>query len=162
MMIIMIMMINFSIMFIFMKHPISLGMILLFQTIMTALLMNSLLMNAWFSYIMLLVMIGGLLILFIYMTSLVSNEKFKFNPLILMMNFIYFILMSMLYFTEKFNLTMVINTNPMLIYNLPMNFNKFLMSNTMIMLMMIIYLLIVMIAVVKISNFKSGPLRQKF
>nr|YP_010987569.1 NADH dehydrogenase subunit 6 [Anotylus hirtulus]WON65975.1 NADH dehydrogenase subunit 6 [Anotylus hirtulus] len=156
------MMINFCITFIFMKHPISLGLILLLQTILTSMLMNSLIMNAWFSYIMLLIMIGGLLILFIYMTSLMANEKFKFNPLILFMNLGYLLIIMMIYFIDKFNYTLLVNSTSMFMYNLNMNFNKFLMSNSMIMLIMIIYLLMVMIAVVKISSFKSGPLRQKF
>nr|WON66092.1 NADH dehydrogenase subunit 6 [Anotylus sp. 'Oxytelopsis' 1 HFZ-2023b] len=160
---IMFIMLSLSFIFIFMKHPISMGITLLLQTIMTALLMNMLLSNAWFSYIMLLIMIGGLLILFIYMTSLVANEKFKFNPLILIINIItMMILFIMNTLTDTFNLMMLNKSNLEFLLNLNTNFNKFLMSSTMIMLIMIIYLLIVMISVVKISNFKSGPLRQKF
>nr|AML25932.1 NADH dehydrogenase subunit 6 [Staphylinidae sp. BMNH 1274219] len=161
MMMIMLLMMNFSLMFMLMKHPISMGIILLIQTLLTALLMNYLLLNAWFSYIMMLIMIGGLLILFIYMTSLIANEKFKFNPIILFKTIIIMI-SSMMLINLKFNLFMYNKSNLMFNYYLNINFNKFLTSNSMLMLLMIIYLLMVLIAVVKISTLKSGPLRQKF
>nr|YP_010987686.1 NADH dehydrogenase subunit 6 [Platystethus arenarius]WON66118.1 NADH dehydrogenase subunit 6 [Platystethus arenarius] len=155
-------MVNFSIMFISCSHPISMGITLLIQTIFMALSMNMLLLTPWFSYILLLVMIGGLLILFIYMTSLMANEKFKFSPLMLMMNLATIITMIPLNFMDKFN-HMNMKNYLMFNYSLNLNFNKFIMMpSIMSMMILIIYLLMVLIAVVKISNFKSGPLRQKF
>nr|ARH53763.1 NADH dehydrogenase subunit 6 [Carpelimus fuliginosus] len=148
----MLLMINMSLTFMFLNHPISMGLLLLLQTLMTSISMNMILKNAWFSYILFLIMIGGLLIIFIYMTSLISNKKFKFSQKIFIMNLIIF----MLYFIEL----NTFNNN----YNMiQLNFNKYInTSSFFIMVSMIIYLLITMIAVVKITQFKSGALRQKF
>nr|YP_010987660.1 NADH dehydrogenase subunit 6 [Oxytelus tibetanus]WON66079.1 NADH dehydrogenase subunit 6 [Oxytelus tibetanus] len=159
---ILILMVNLSIMFLFSKHPITMGVILLMQTLMTCFLMNAILLNSWFSYILLLIMIGGLLILFIYMTSLVSNEKFKFSPFLLFMNLITMMIIMVSFMFDQFNMTLLNKSFTMMKYSLNMNFNKFLMPSYLTMIILIIYLLIVLIAVVKISSFKTGPLRQKF
>lgn len=111
---------------------------------------------------MLLVIIGGLLILFIYITRLVSNEKFKFNPIILFLNGIILIIILLINLNENFNFTLLNKPRIIFIYNLNNNFRKFITSNSIIIILIIIYLLITIIAVVKISTFKSGPLRQKF
>nr|AEP27708.1 NADH dehydrogenase subunit 6 [Platystomos albinus]ARH54582.1 NADH dehydrogenase subunit 6 [Platystomos albinus] len=151
---------TFSIMFIFLNHPLSLGFTLLIQTILIALfsgLMNS---NFWFSYILFLILIGGMMILFIYMTSIASNEKFSFN-------FNITLIFIIILFT-----VMVIdwNVNFLTIQNFPMNYssssldlslNKYINSYNIITFNLIInYLLITLIAVVNITKLMSGPLRQ--
>nr|YP_010127378.1 NADH dehydrogenase subunit 6 [Apomecyna saltator]QPO99874.1 NADH dehydrogenase subunit 6 [Apomecyna saltator] len=155
-----------SMSFMFLSHPLSFGLILLLQTLMVTLITGLLNLNFWFSFILFLVMIGGLLILFMYMTSVASNEKFKFsNKIMYMVMFI--ILMTLLFslmdqfFTNlnHFNLDMNnFNTTP----NFSKSLSKFInfpMNN--IFYMIIIYLLITMIMVTKITNIKAGPLRQK-
>nr|AXS65628.1 NADH dehydrogenase subunit 6 [Cucujoidea sp. 38 KM-2017] len=153
---------SMTLMFMFMKHPLSMGCILMIQTINISLMTGLMNLNFWYSYILFLVMVGGMLILFIYMTSIASNEKFKFNnklmsiPIItIMLNFS--LLMDQFYF----NLNIINETinNKILINNLSMMKYLNLPSN-MIYLMIIFYLLITMIAIVKITETKSGPLRQ--
>nr|QNP10094.1 NADH dehydrogenase subunit 6 [Ochthebius pilosus] len=149
--------------FLFMIHPLSMGMILLLQTIMITMITGFLNSNFWFSYILFLIMIGGMLVLFIYMTSIASNEKFKFNNKLMIMTMMMLIIMMLLMMTDKFNFIMnnfdynnYFNSNYLMLnkfYNTPSN---------LIMFMMIMYLFITLIAVVKITNFKLGPLRQKF
>nr|QZI86071.1 NADH dehydrogenase subunit 6 [Ischnobaenella hainana] len=60
----------------FMKHPLSMGINLIIQTFIistyTGLMMNSF----WMSYILIIMMMSGMLILFMYMASIASNEKF--------------------------------------------------------------------------------------
>nr|YP_010034222.1 NADH dehydrogenase subunit 6 [Monochamus sparsutus]QOW83761.1 NADH dehydrogenase subunit 6 [Monochamus sparsutus] len=154
-----------SLTFLFLSHPLSLGMILLMQTILIALITGLSNYNFWFSYIIFLVMIGGMLILFIYMTSVASNEKFKFSYKILLLAMMLMSLMIMiLLFIDSyyFNLNLInslINQN--LTYNYKFSMNKFLSwPMNLIFFFMIIYLLITLIMVVKITNIKSGPLRQ--
>nr|YP_009995451.1 NADH dehydrogenase subunit 6 [Ochthebius nobilis]QNP09880.1 NADH dehydrogenase subunit 6 [Ochthebius nobilis] len=165
-MILFLMLINIilSINFLFMIHPLSMGMILLLQTICITLITSFLNFNCWFSYILFLIMIGGMLVLFIYMTSVASNEKFKFNnKLMMMIMMLLMISMLLLMMTDKYNF--ILNN---------FNYNNYFKSNylmlskfyntpsNLIMFMMIMYLFITLIAVVKITNFKLGPLRQKF
>nr|QHD19775.1 NADH dehydrogenase subunit 6 [Rodolia quadrimaculata] len=143
---------------IFMKHPIMIGLIILMQTISIGWLIGSMNLNFWFSYILILITIGGLLVLFIYMTSLASNEKFN-------KNWIFFI---PLFFIFSF-----LNWNPPTYKNFltlesqHSNFN-FLLSkffnlpNSKIIWFIICYLLVTLIAVVNISKNKKNPLRQLY
>nr|YP_010443307.1 NADH dehydrogenase subunit 6 [Apogonia splendida]UTE83835.1 NADH dehydrogenase subunit 6 [Apogonia splendida] len=153
-----------SIMFIMMKHPLSMGMMLLLQTIATTMITSFFNHNTWYSYILFLIMVGGMLILFIYMTSVASNEKFKFSMKTLTMFFILiFSLLTLWYILNNF----FINMNNYNLESLSINSNysisltKFFNSPmNMILFLMIIYLLITLIAVVKITTLKKGPLRQ--
>nr|AXS66509.1 NADH dehydrogenase subunit 6 [Coleoptera sp. 26 KM-2017] len=154
-----------TLMFLFMKHPLSMGMILLMQTIIISLMTGNFCVNFWFSYIIFLIMIGGMLILFIYMTSIASNEKFKMNFKFIFLFSIMFI-MLMLNFNNQFNFLLnlntltsdMINNNQVLILNF--SFVKYTtMPMLLILMFMIIYLFFALIAVVKISNLNMGPLR---
>nr|AML26004.1 NADH dehydrogenase subunit 6 [Staphylinidae sp. BMNH 1274240] len=150
-----------SMMFIFMNHPLSMGLILLMQTTLIALITGNLCMNFWFSYILFLIMIGGMLILFIYMTSIASNEKFKFSYSHIMF-FIPAMLIMMYMISINKEYLFTFNNNLNISNNFDLNLNKYInFPSNIIMIMMIIYLLITLIAIVKITNFKSGPLRQK-
>nr|WIL79807.1 NADH dehydrogenase subunit 6 [Neohydnus sinensis] len=155
-----------SIAALFLSHPMSLGLILLIQTISLSLIINFLNFNFWFSYILFLVMIGGMLILFTYMTSVASNEKFMFNNKIIMLFLIWFmmnifsIMIDFSFIDIIFNNNETLKLSNNLMFNLSMN-KYFNFPNLSIFYITIIYLLITLIAVVKISNFNMGPLRQK-
>nr|ADO60632.1 NADH dehydrogenase subunit 6 [Oedemera virescens] len=153
-----------SMIFIMLTHPLSMGLILLIQTIIISMMTGNMTPNFWFSYILFLILIGGMLILFIYMTSIASNEKFKMNSLMTMMillplivilssNFIYF--NPLTYITNEkmnlFNSLNLISTSIMKYLNMPSSY---------ILMFMIIYLLLTLIVTVKITNFSKGPLRQ--
>nr|APX40197.1 NADH dehydrogenase subunit 6 [Smaragdina rufimana] len=162
-----IMLIMSSIMFCLMNHPLTLGLVLLAQTILIALSSGSMNMNFWFSYIVFLIMIGGMLVLFTYMTSIASNEKFSFSYL----TFIIIALMmtmsmaiwfmdpltpySLMEMAELKSFTFVKNSD--LFMNKYMNY-----PHSMIYLLMVIYLLITLIAIVKITMKMKSPLRQNF
>nr|ALO70701.1 NADH deshydrogenase subunit 6 [Medon apicalis] len=154
----------FSMMFFLMNHPLSMGMILLSQTIMTSLISGMLYMNFWFSYILFLIMIGGMLVLFIYMTSIASNEIFKFSmKIMIMMSMLMMLTMFMIYYMDIFNNTYLNLNNTMIENYMNLSLNKFInYPSNFILFLMIIYLFITLIAVVKITNMNSGPLRQKF
>nr|ARH53971.1 NADH dehydrogenase subunit 6 [Orsodacne cerasi] len=160
-------MLMLSFMFMFLNHPLSFGMILLLQTMLISLISGLMNYNYWFSYILFLIMVGGMLILFIYMTSIASNEKFKFS---IKLSFLY---MAMIIFMMMMFMIDLYFTNfPMMTYDTIMQnsmlSNKFSMNkymnfpSNMIMYMIIIYLFISLIMVVKITNIQYGPLRQKF
>jgi NADH-ubiquinone oxidoreductase chain 6 len=55
------------------------GLVLLIQTLIVALLTGVLASSFWFSYILFLVFLGGMLVLFIYVTRLASNEMFSIS-----------------------------------------------------------------------------------
>nr|UYG49036.1 NADH dehydrogenase subunit 6 [Abscondita chinensis] len=156
-------MITLSISFMLVSHPLSMGMILLTQTLMIAMWTGFMSMNFWYSYILFIVMVGGMLILFIYMTSVASNEKFLYSKLMTMMMIIMFMALIIIKKDQLFMSMNSMNYDLMAKNNLTfkMSLNKFIMYPMMIMsLTIIIYLLIALIAVSKITNVKNGPLRK--
>nr|QEJ81388.1 NADH dehydrogenase subunit 6 [Pyrocoelia pygidialis] len=153
-------------MFLFMEHPMSMGLILLAQTTLISMYTSIMGINSWFSYILFLVMIGGMLVLFTYMTSVASNEMFKHSNILMTtlmitsLGFIFIMMKkkSILYY-------FLFNNIDSLSFKAQENFSiilvKYLSFPTMfIWMMLIIYLLITMIGVVKITMIKYGPLRQ--
>nr|ATC73018.1 NADH dehydrogenase subunit 6 [Balclutha sp. EMHAU-2015-Zz052711] len=141
----------------FMKTPMSLGVMLMIQTFICSIFMSKILSSSWVPMVMFLMLIGGLLILFMYMSSIASNEKFKLN-----FNFFYLIFIMLLPIDELF-FDVQINSNLVIFmsldsYSMSKIYNK---GGFMITLFMFCYLLLTMIAVTKIVKVYSGPLRSK-
>nr|WNX95662.1 NADH dehydrogenase subunit 6 [Chlaenius rufifemoratus bimaculatus] len=162
-----------TITFIFLNHPLSMGLILLIQTLLVSMISGLFSYSYWYSYILFLVMIGGMLVLFMYMTSLASNEMFNFSTkistfiiLMMLLTFMSLLLMDYMMINPLFK-----NSNTMEMLNeLIMFKNENLLSlnmiyntpNNMITIMLVNYLFLTLIAVVKITDINNGPLRQKF
>nr|UDU84901.1 NADH dehydrogenase subunit 6 [Olethreutes sp. 2019HN00063] len=164
------MMMMSSMMF-FLTHPLSMGMMILIQTTFICLLTGMLINTYWFSYILFLTFLGGLLVLFIYVSSIASNELFKnnffFSKIILfnfslIMIFSFFFIYNLNWMNFNFNDEMNNFFNLNLFFNNEnkINLSKLYNNQTfLMMMMMIIYLFITLIAVVKITNIFFGPLR---
>nr|YP_008081149.1 NADH dehydrogenase subunit 6 [Thyridosmylus langii]AGH27226.1 NADH dehydrogenase subunit 6 [Thyridosmylus langii] len=161
-----------SISFLSMKHPLSMGLMLLIQTILVSIICGFMSNSFWFAYILFLVMIGGMLVLFIYMTSLASNELFNFS----LNNFLFFVFIWMnsmifIFFLDKnflflinqdmniFNETINITLNFENQFNLTKLYNNPTMNLT---IMLINYLLLCLIIVINITKKNFGPLRSNF
>lgn len=125
----------------------------------------------WFSYILFLIFLGGLLVLFIYVTSLASNEIFSFSSKIFILRlrlflfniFIFTFLDISLFINYLINYeTQIIELIRLLtpensfilnkLYNYPIN---------IITIILIVYLFLTLIAAVKITTIFEGPLRPK-
>nr|WAB70252.1 NADH dehydrogenase subunit 6 [Athyma cama] len=165
-----ILLISISIFLYFINHPLAMGLLILIQTLITCLISGTLINTYWFSYILFLVFLGGLLVLFIYVSSVASNELFKIQ-LIMKFSFIYILFIMFFSFFFKNNLNwmnfflndeMINLFNSTLFFNNEYNFNLSKLYNNQnfwMMIMMIIYLFITLIAIVKITNIFFGPLR---
>nr|YP_010988559.1 NADH dehydrogenase subunit 6 [Medeopteryx maehongsonensis]WOR80703.1 NADH dehydrogenase subunit 6 [Medeopteryx maehongsonensis] len=159
------MMLTMTIMFMFISHPLSMGMILLIQTLLISMWTGFMSMNFWYSYILFIVMVGGMLILFIYMTSVASNEKFSFSKINMLITMTMSLIIIITMMTDNiYNVMNSMNSDLLMYKNLisfKLSLNKFIMYPMMMMsLTLIIYLLITLIAVSKITNIQSGPLRK--
>nr|YP_010516636.1 NADH dehydrogenase subunit 6 [Hulodes caranea]UXN44137.1 NADH dehydrogenase subunit 6 [Hulodes caranea] len=160
-----------SIFMMFLNNPLSMGLMILMQTLLMCLLSGMLIKTYWFSYILFLTFMGGLLVLFIYVSSIASNELFKpsFNTKLFIMFFFFILIFStFLWFDNLYWMNFSLNSDMNNFFSLNMfinNDNKINLSKLynnqtfMIMLMLIIYLFITLIAVVKITNIFYGPLR---
>nr|UQJ75180.1 NADH dehydrogenase subunit 6 [Marginitermes cactiphagus] len=150
-----------STMFTQMTHPLAMGMILLLQTMMMCLISGMMHQSFWFQYILFMVFVGGMLVLFIYVASLASNEMFSLSTKMTTVTAI----MTIAFLTIKDWTTM--NSKEMTIYN-PMTENEITTltmklynhPNGWMTIIMALYLLMTLIVVVKITNLPKGPLRQ--
>nr|WRK21398.1 NADH dehydrogenase subunit 6 [Acinopterus sp.] len=140
----------------FLKAPMSMGLALLMQTILISILTAKVMQTSWMAMIMFLMMVGGLLILFMYMSSISSNEKFK--PSIKLMITLMLIMVPM----EEMILSNQMETfNENTFNELPQiskMYNKLSNNVTWIMFM---YLFLAMISVTKLVSIHKGPLRAK-
>nr|YP_009045205.1 NADH dehydrogenase subunit 6 [Athyma kasa]AHA03530.1 NADH dehydrogenase subunit 6 [Athyma kasa] len=165
-----ILLISISIFLYFINHPLAMGLLILTQTLLTCLISGMLINTYWFSYILFLIFLGGLLVLFIYVSSVASNELFKIH-LISKFSFIYilFIMFFSIFFKNNltwmnffFNDEMINLFNSTLFFNNEYNFNLSKLYNNQnfwMVIMLIVYLFITLIAIVKITNIFFGPLR---
>nr|YP_009526488.1 NADH dehydrogenase subunit 6 [Hycleus cichorii]ATP06052.1 NADH dehydrogenase subunit 6 [Hycleus cichorii] len=154
-----------SILFMFMNHPLSLGMILLLQTTIISLISGQICLNYWFSYILFLILIGGMLILFIYMTSIASNEKFNVKIQIFLFMAVAMFSGFLVSYYNQYTQDSYIKNELVSMETLHLNFSmiKFIsFPMNLILLFMIIYLFLALIAIVKIIDRKQGPLRPKY
>uniref|UniRef100_UPI003002F11E NADH dehydrogenase subunit 6 n=1 Tax=Theopropus sinecus TaxID=2908872 RepID=UPI003002F11E len=157
-------MLTLSIIFLALDHPLSMGLILFTQTICMCLISGLMSLSFWFSYILLLIYLGGMLILFMYITSLASNEMFLYsNKILLLIIFFPIIFMSIYYLNLNYYMNLHENMENSLTLN--MMTNNFLMKMynqpiNMILIFIAAYLFLTLIAVVKIINIFKGPLRQ--
>nr|YP_010579439.1 NADH dehydrogenase subunit 6 [Lepidurus couesii]UNY33521.1 NADH dehydrogenase subunit 6 [Lepidurus couesii] len=149
-----------SFLFMTLTHPLSMGLSLMMQSILICLLSGTLFMNYWFSYTLFLIFLGGLLVLFIYISSLASNELFNFNPNMLIVGAI--ISMTLIYIY----LCLENSSNNLLAHTWVglTSYKMFLMKiyNPLLfqMIMFLIsYLLLCLLVVVNITKFDNSPLR---
>nr|QIV24702.1 NADH dehydrogenase subunit 6 [Enneaphyllus aeneipennis] len=150
--------------FLFLQHPLSFGLILMIQTILIALMTGLLNYNYWFSYMLFLIMVGGMLVLFMYMTSIASNEKFKLSPKMFFFIMITAIFSFSFMMMDTFLINMDLFTydleNQEIFMESKKSLNKYFNEpSSMILIMIISYLLITLIMVVKITKIEYGPLR---
>jgi membrane-associated HD superfamily phosphohydrolase len=131
-------------------HPISLGIILIFYSLLMGVATITF-RTPWFFYLLVLVFLGGVIILIIYIRTLAANEKFiapksfnLFAPV--------FIIFIRIFFINNYNYTLKSSFNTRILINL------YEYSNRRISIFLITYLLITMVCVVKLVKFERGPL----
>ncbi|NP_872451.1 NADH dehydrogenase subunit 6 (mitochondrion) [Portunus trituberculatus] len=153
-----------SILFTRLSHPLSMGLTLLIQTIFISLTAGLSTYSYWFSYILFMIFLGGMLVLFIYVTSLASNEPFFFSWSALSFSLILlFMLLTLTFFWDSLmgpTMTQLplssFSLNSSNIFIISWIYSSNLMNFT---LYIILYLLLTLVVVVKITNLFKGPFR---
>nr|QAX91204.1 NADH dehydrogenase subunit 6 [Parrhinotermes aequalis] len=149
-----------SLMFTQTKHPMAMGLILLTQTTLMCLISGTMYKSFWFSYILFMIMIGGMLVLFMYMTSIASNEMFSPSNKMIMIITVMCPPISIMMFNPTNNKEMsTFNTmteNEVTSSTMPM-YEQTTGNMTTLLAM---YMLLTLIVVVKMININWGPLRQ--
>uniref|UniRef100_UPI0030FE391B NADH dehydrogenase subunit 6 n=1 Tax=Sphingonotus salinus TaxID=319241 RepID=UPI0030FE391B len=155
--------------FIKLNHPMSMMLVIIMQTTLIGMMTGSMMESFWLSYIMFLTFLGGMMVLFIYITSIASNEMFNIKLTNVMLTIITIMVMTvMLFNTEKIMFTEIIKNTETMNMKFMINFQEMTMSlaklynnpTLIITIMMMIYLFIALLAVVKINNINQGPIRK--
>nr|AKE36798.1 NADH dehydrogenase subunit 6 [Rubiconia intermedia] len=149
-------MMTLSLTLMFLNHPLSMGLILILQTIMTSMIIGYMLTSFLFSYILIIIMLSGALVLFIYMASLASNEKFKVSTNMAVMSLLMLMIMMIMNYNNK-----IYPLNSLQYEETASLIKIFNTMTSQITIMAIIYLLLTMIVVSNVAKVNQGPLRMK-
>nr|YP_009513837.1 NADH dehydrogenase subunit 6 [Pseudoniphargus stocki]AXH38228.1 NADH dehydrogenase subunit 6 [Pseudoniphargus stocki] len=153
--------ITLSMMFLVQSPPLLLSLVIILQTIILASIISMYTMTSWFSFMLLMIYLSGMMIVFIYVSSMASNELFQLNT-------------SHSYYFSFFLVTFMALSGPHIsppsnnmnlldlsLLQIPITktmkmYSKSLFTMT---ILLIIYLLLTMIMVVKTTSFSEGPMR---
>nr|YP_010329477.1 NADH dehydrogenase subunit 6 [Haemaphysalis colasbelcouri]UNO54012.1 NADH dehydrogenase subunit 6 [Haemaphysalis colasbelcouri] len=127
-----------------MSHPMMMLMSIMLLTLFLSMTFYYCSQLAIVSMIMILLILGGMLVIFMYMISLCPNKKINFNKNSIIMGLI-ILMTSKNFFLMKFEIS---------------NFIKMYSNNSMnLLLLMMMYLIISLTVVMKISNSNQMPVK---
>nr|AHA52497.1 NADH dehydrogenase subunit 6 [Cardiochiles fuscipennis] len=150
-------------------HPFNLCLFLIIYVILVCIKMNYLIANFWYSYILFLIMIGGVMVLFMYFTSISSNEEFFFNYKyilywLLKMFFFFIVCLCSMFYIFKFSLS--VDNYEILSFINSLSEQKFSLKNLYMNVtmdknfFMMIYLFLTMTCSILICTIFKIPMRQ--
>nr|YP_009739803.1 NADH dehydrogenase subunit 6 [Stygobromus allegheniensis]QIC54428.1 NADH dehydrogenase subunit 6 [Stygobromus allegheniensis] len=151
--------------FIFLWHPLGMTAMIILQALAIAINLYTYTQTSWFTYILIMTFLSGMMIIFAYISSIVPNETmtkmpFFFSASVMATSVIALLLLfSQTMTSDFFNLPLVMTS---LYDSATATIFKIFKTNTnTLAIILISYLLVVLIMVVKITAFNSGPLRSK-
>jgi len=158
--------ISTSLLFTQLFHPLAIGLALLFQTVLICCTTGLSNLSFWFSYILFLIFLGGILVLFIYVTSLASNEIFSpslvtlFSISTISATGFLFLFLDPIFFSQ--NILLKISTfvkDFCYSSDVELVATIYNSTNINITIFIVFYLLLTLIVVVKVTGNFFGPLR---
>ena len=139
----------------FLSHPLAIGLNLLFSTFLISLIIGVGGASYWISYTLTLILSGGLLVLFVYVSLLASNERFQNRwARTLLFTFSVALVLALRFKTDSGSAGAI---NLSFEYLLRSLYNRELYRLT---LFVILYLLITLLVVVFNTKKNSYPLRR--
>nr|YP_009236622.1 NADH dehydrogenase subunit 6 [Hormaphis betulae]AMJ17087.1 NADH dehydrogenase subunit 6 [Hormaphis betulae]QNO35887.1 NADH dehydrogenase subunit 6 [Hormaphis betulae] len=146
-----------------MKSPLKSNLIILLQAISLTLMMNLINKTSWISFMIFILYVGGLMIIFLYISSIAFNEinvnKNNYKSLItkLMLTFMSFMLINHLFNWENQNYENNLNFEDNFYF-----MNMFMMPNNLMIYFIMLILFFMLILIIWLLKNKKGPIRQKF
>nr|AVW86181.1 NADH dehydrogenase subunit 6 [Eulepethus nanhaiensis] len=136
------------------NSPLSIGLWVLLLALMVA-ISTSFIFPSWFAFIIFLIYIGGMLVMFSYFTALTPNQPLEMKKMCISLILTLFLIMMILFSSPILNTLLstqwTSSSNPISIL--------FTSYNTTLLLFLASILFLALVAVVKITNLPSGPLR---
>nr|YP_010535503.1 NADH dehydrogenase subunit 6 [Alectorobius cerradoensis]UYB78246.1 NADH dehydrogenase subunit 6 [Alectorobius cerradoensis]UYB78259.1 NADH dehydrogenase subunit 6 [Alectorobius cerradoensis] len=131
--------------FIFSSHPIMLIMIMILMTLILNMYMYMYMKFSWFILMITLLILGGLLVIFLYITSLTPNKKFTFKKT-------FFITIPMILFLKINQMTTQPNSNLQIL-------TLFSPTPLIMMSFILIYLMLTLISIMMMIKSTTAPLK---
>nr|YP_009328079.1 NADH dehydrogenase subunit 6 [Euborellia arcanum]APD14853.1 NADH dehydrogenase subunit 6 [Euborellia arcanum] len=151
-----------SVLFLTGGHPLSMGLMLLFQTCLIPLILGLYMHFFWASYVLFLVFLGGVLVMYMYVVSLASNEVFYQKKFSLLLSLVMggVVGLMMMYMNDLNGVSLeLFDYSGGGYYSLVSVMSMYCYPVCYLTLFLAIYLLLVLISVVKVVDLGGGPLR---
>nr|QQQ88682.1 NADH dehydrogenase subunit 6 [Hyalella kochi] len=146
-------------MFTMVSSPLGLGIIVIIFSFFISMSMSLLCVTSWFSLLLFMLFLSGMMIIFVYICSLASNENYFYSISVGYLMLLFSLLLLIYPDTNKLMTISSMNYTEMdsavLMYKV-YSFNTYMFA-----VVLIIYLLITLLAVVKLSVISESPLRSK-
>nr|YP_009400253.1 NADH dehydrogenase subunit 6 [Nurudea ibofushi]ARW70253.1 NADH dehydrogenase subunit 6 [Nurudea ibofushi] len=143
------------------KSPLKSNLMILFQSITLTMMINLINKTSWISFMIFILYIGGLMIIFLYISSIAFNEinnnkkkTYLIKIILLTFLFTYWLNSSMLLENFKFNNNYLFEDNFYLM-------NMFNYPNNLMIYFIMLILFIMLIMIIWMLKFNKGPIRQK-
>nr|UYB78441.1 NADH dehydrogenase subunit 6 [Alectorobius microlophi] len=130
--------------FISSSHPMMMIMIMILSTLILNFYMYLYMKYSWFILMITLLILGGLLVIFLYITSLTPNKKFNFNKT--------FIIMIPLILVLKFEQIMNPSISHQILY-------LFTPLSLILLMLTIMYLMLTLISIMRIIKSSMAPMK---
>uniref|UniRef100_A0AB39AH94 NADH dehydrogenase subunit 6 n=1 Tax=Uroleucon sp. TaxID=2939227 RepID=A0AB39AH94_9HEMI len=144
-----------------MKSPISSNLIILIQTMTLTLMINLINKTAWISFMIFILYIGGLMIIFLYISSIAFNElniNKNYKNLIFK---IFFLSLMLLMFKLSMNIENMNYENKFIFEDNFYLLNMFIMPNNLMIYLIMFILFFMLILIIWMLKINKGPIRQK-
>nr|YP_008757725.1 NADH dehydrogenase subunit 6 [Cavariella salicicola]AGF93742.1 NADH dehydrogenase subunit 6 [Cavariella salicicola] len=150
-----------AIMLTMMKSPLSSNLIILIQTMTLTMMINLINKTAWISFMIFILYIGGLMIIFLYISSIAFNElniNKNYKNMIFKLSLI---ILMMMYMKMSFNMENLNYENKFIFEDNFYFLNMFMMPNNLMIYMIMMILFFMLILIIWLLKINKGPIRQK-
>nr|AKM69975.1 NADH dehydrogenase subunit 6 [Thripsaphis sp. YW-2015] len=152
----------FSMMLTSMKSPLNSNLIILCQSISLTMMINLINKTSWISFMLFILYIGGLMIIFLYISSIAFNEfnyTKNFKKIIMKLILILLLIFNL---SKQFSLENFKFENNFMFEDNFYLINLFMMPNNLIMYFIMFILFFMLILIIWMLKNNKGPIRQKF
>nr|YP_010710168.1 NADH dehydrogenase subunit 6 [Lipaphis pseudobrassicae]WCS41468.1 NADH dehydrogenase subunit 6 [Lipaphis pseudobrassicae] len=144
-----------------MKSPISSNLIILLQTMTLTMMINLINKTSWISFMIFILYIGGLMIIFLYISSIAFNElniNKNFKNILLKL---ILITLMLIYLKMSLNLDNMMYENKFMFEDNYYFLNMFMLPNNLMIYMIMFILFFMLILIIWMLKINKGPIRQK-
>nr|YP_010414156.1 NADH dehydrogenase subunit 6 [Acyrthosiphon caraganae]URQ84752.1 NADH dehydrogenase subunit 6 [Acyrthosiphon caraganae] len=150
-----------AIMLTMMKSPISSNLIILIQTMTLTMMINLINKTAWISFMVFILYIGGLMIIFLYISSIAFNELNISKNYKNMIYKIIFMSLTLFYLKLSLNMENMTYENKFMFEDNFYLLNMFTLPNNLLIYMIMFILFFMLILIIWMLKINKGPIRQK-